>query len=125
MNCGCKNSLDCCEVRAFQAQVIKLLNAIYSMITTVVVSPITPATAGTETVTRLTATGSGTITQGALGVAITNVGSSNGVVQGEPIYPNQSVNLGAIYSNSANIFYYLPEISYDGTGTTLSITVLS
>ena len=76
-------------------------------------------------VARVTATGAGSVTGGALGVSITNVGSANGVVLGEPIYPSQSINLGAIYNNFNNNFYFLPAIDYDGTGTTLSITVMS
>lgn len=81
-------------------------------------------TNATSNVSRVNATGAGSVTGGALGVSITNVGNANGIVLGEDIYPNQSINLGAAYNNFNNTFYFLPAITYDGTGTTLSITVV-
>lgn len=82
-------------------------------------------TNGVLDVTRLTATGAGNIAGGAYSVSILNTGGATGQVLGEDIVEGQSINLTAIYDNFNNVFKYLPAIDYDGSGTTLSITVVA
>lgn len=77
---------------------------------------------GEATLTRLTVTASGTIAAGKYSVAISNIGSAAGVVDGQTIAVGQSINMTAIDKN--NTLYLLPAITYDGTGTTLSITTM-
>lgn len=78
----------------------------------------------TANIERRTETGAGTIV-GALSLTISNVGDANGEVEGEPIYPNQTITMTAFTNEFTKVVYFLPNISYDGTGTTLSITIMS
>lgn len=81
-------------------------------------------TNGEFSVARLDATSSGTITAGAFSISIANVGNANGIVLGENIVPNQTINITAMQNPVTRKLLLLPSISYDGTGTTLSVLIM-
>lgn len=72
-------------------------------------------------VTRISATAADNVAAGAASVQITNVGVANGTVAGAPINPGETVTLRAYYDHATRQFVRLPQIAYDGTGTTLHI----
>jgi hypothetical protein len=82
-------------------------------------------TAGNLTVTRLSATGAGSIPINSYSASIVNVGGASGLVEGVALAATQSLNLTSVEDPVTKVFKKLPAISYDGTGTTLSITYLS
>lgn len=79
----------------------------------------------TANVERRTETAAGNTPGGDLSVSFTNVGSANGVVAGQAIYPGQTVNITAFTNEFTKIVSFVPLISYDGTGTTLSIIIMN
>ncbi len=83
----------------------------------------TPPTTENGVVTSVSATGSGTVAAGKYSVSVLNAGSANGTFNGQTILPSQSITLTGYYDNFDSIFYRLPAIAYDGTGTTLSIII--
>lgn len=74
---------------------------------------------------RVTATVAGLVPQNAYSVSIVNVGGANAVVDGEPLYPTQSLNLTAVQNPITKQYMLCPEVSYDATGTVLSISYLT
>lgn len=81
--------------------------------------------AGSTTLTRTSTATSGTVAAGAYSVTIANVGGSDGTVLTVAIKPGQTLNFNAVADNAAQIFKKLPAIAYDGTGTTLLLTVMT
>lgn len=71
-----------------------------------------------------TATGPRTIAAGGYSVGIANVGAANGVVNGNEIVPNETVNYQAPACTNDSQQYVLPRIEIDGTGTTLKVTAI-
>jgi len=81
-------------------------------------------TSGTATVAPIIAAGSGTVTSGANRVTVQNVGPAAGVVAGVALAIGQSVEFNAFSNPAVSIYYSLPAITYDGTGTSLFINVV-
>jgi hypothetical protein len=76
-------------------------------------------------VTRLIATSTGAILAGAYEITIENQGIAMGTVNGVPLAVGEKIQLKAFTDESTKTFRKLPSITYDGTGTFLSITVLT
>jgi len=73
--------------------------------------------------TRIATSVAGTTPAGAWSVSIMNVGVVDGLVQGVPIIPGQTVSYAGYYDDVTKQSRRLPAIDYDGTGTVLHITV--
>lgn len=80
-------------------------------------------TEGASVLTRSAVTGAGSVAAGAYSVTIANVGSANGTVLGVAILPGQVLNFDTVADEANKVFELLPAIAYDGTGTTLHLTV--
>ncbi len=76
------------------------------------------------TIERTSETGAGAVAENAYSVSILNVGSASGTVDGVSIVEGQSINLTALEDQVTRELKLLPEIEFDATGTTLSITVI-
>lgn len=90
-------------------------------------NPFTPKpapTAGQTELKVLNETGSGTIPAGAFRVEISNVGFGNGIVNGAVLPSGKNSYFEySHFDTLANKQYYLPEISYDATGTEFFISI--
>ena len=100
---------------------ISVLSALCSIAGNTPAAPITTANA---TPTSTIATGAGTVTAGKMKVRIQNTGDANGTVLGALLLPTQVVEFSGYFDNFQNILFRLGAIAYDGTGTSLDITVV-
>lgn len=80
---------------------------------------------GTTSVVRYVSSTTGTVDVGAISVSFLNVGGADAIVLGQALVAGQSLNLDAVIDPVNHVFKTLPSMTYDGTGTTLSITVMS
>jgi hypothetical protein len=76
---------------------------------------------GTATIGPVLTSTSGTVAAGSNKVVFQNVGSSPALVQGIALGVGQSVEFNSFANPAAQVFYRLPAITYDGSGTSLYI----
>ena len=79
----------------------------------------TASTPSVKTPAYTTTSTSGSIATGTISIAIANIGTAAGQIQGYPLPPNTSVSWEAPTDST------LASISYDATGTTFSISTLT
>jgi hypothetical protein len=81
-----------------------------------------PWTTINGTVARVVSSAAGNVAAGAASVTITNTGAAAGTVMGAPIATGETISLSAYSDPVTQRFVRLPQIDYNGTGTTLTIT---
>jgi hypothetical protein len=86
--------------------------------------PPTPITAGDTELIVLNEVGAGSVTAGAFRVEVSNVGFGNGVVNGAVLPSGKNSYFEySHFDHLENKQYYLPEITYDATGTEFFISI--
>lgn len=73
-------------------------------------------------VTRLITSGAGVVAAGAASVTIVNTGAAPGIVQGAAFAPGEAMTISAYEDPTTRQFVRVPQITYNGAGTTLSVT---
>lgn len=86
--------------------------------------PVPIPTDANTTVTYAIATGAGSTAAGLWAVAITNIGATDGTVDGVKIVPFQTIEYTGYYDVASGIFNRLPAVAYNGTGTELAISTI-
>lgn len=81
-----------------------------------------PVTGANTTATLTTSTGAGSTTAGVYSVSLSNIGDANATVAGASIPPGTTVSWKGYLDEQTRVFYRVPSIAYNATGTTLLIS---